>query len=157
MLNPLLTAEEVSSSRWCIYLSRRWRGFLGLSPKFCMTWRILKRPHCALTTAWQKIWRVENQKNSDCKCPNHEGNICLEWITKDVVNPPVLGVKKKRYPGIPTRYKAWFRDQRMKCCGARYARGQTRWSLWLALAFGNMSHCCSKDLGELPWDKKQNH
>lgn len=78
-----------------VYLSRRWRGLLGLSLKFCMTWRILKRPHCALTTAGQKIWKTENQKNSNCKCPNHEGNIRLEWITKDVVNSPALGVKKK--------------------------------------------------------------
>lgn len=95
VLNSLLTDEDVSSYRWCVYLSRRWRGLLGPSLKLCMAWRILKRPHCALTTAGQKTWKVENQKNSNCKCPNHEGNICLEWITKDVVNSPELGVKQK--------------------------------------------------------------
>lgn len=25
------------------------------------------------------------------KCLNHEGNIHLEWLTKDVVNSPALG------------------------------------------------------------------
>lgn len=27
------------------------------------------------------------------KCLNHEGNIHLEWLTKDVVNSPELGDK----------------------------------------------------------------
>lgn len=29
------------------------------------------------------------------KCLNHEGNIHLEWLTKDVVNSPALGDKIK--------------------------------------------------------------
>lgn len=68
VLNPLLTAVDVSRSRWCVYLTRRWRGCLGLSLKFCMSWRILKGHYCALTIAGQNTWKVENQKNSNCKC-----------------------------------------------------------------------------------------
>lgn len=44
---------------------------------------------------------------------NHEGNICLEWITKDVVNSPKLGVKKKDILEFPqgTRLDSEIREQ----------------------------------------------
>lgn len=65
VLNPLLTAGDKRSSRWWVYLRRRWRGRLGLSlkPLHGLKDRIPKSTHYALSTAGHKAWKVKNQKN----------------------------------------------------------------------------------------------
>jgi len=52
-----------------------------------------------LSTAGYKSWKVINPEKSKLemklKCLNSEGNKCLEWLTKDVVNSPAFGDKIK--------------------------------------------------------------
>lgn len=69
VLNPLLTAGDVRSSRWWVYLCRRWRGPLGLSLKSLhgVKDRIPKKARCALSTAGHKAWKVKNQNNLSWK------------------------------------------------------------------------------------------
>lgn len=69
MSNPFLTAGDVRSSRWWVYLSRRWRGPLGLSPKSLRGVKdgIPKSARCALSTAGHKVWKVKKQKNPNWK------------------------------------------------------------------------------------------